>query len=462
MGGRLVAGLRTGKSMEAMSAGIRGPVAGLARPEPLAGAYFWLLVFFFVYCARPEDWIPGVHVIPMAKVTGVLAALAMLSSLGSSKRGLLSLPREVLYLLALDAYLLVGAPFSPVWRGGAVSVALDFSKALVAVVVTILTVTNLARLRRLIFVQTGSVVLISVASVVKGHGQIRLESILGGMYGNSNDLAFAIAITVPFCFAFMLAGRSIIGKAAWAGGMLVAITALMLTASRAGIITLSVVGVFCLWRFGVRGRRPLLVLTAGLLAVLLFVFEGSTLRQRFAAFSGENVTNEETQKAHGSYEQRWALVKESLDAMKHHPIFGLGAHNFTSFSGTWSEVHVTYLQIAVEGGIPALILFLMYFWRGFVNLRRVRRMPYLEPETRLFADAIYGSLLAYSVGALFAPEAYQFFPLFAVAYTSALLGIVRLPRALTEAPEAAVPKRPWRQIGVCTDTRKAQLAGRTH
>jgi hypothetical protein len=27
--------------------------------EPLAGAFFWLSAFYVSYCARPEDWIPG-------------------------------------------------------------------------------------------------------------------------------------------------------------------------------------------------------------------------------------------------------------------------------------------------------------------------------------------------------------------------------------------------------------------
>src|SRR5215472_661340 len=122
--------------------GIRRSWAGLVRPEPLGGAYFWLLVFFFVYCARPEDWIPGLAILPMAKISGVFALLALLMSLGGSKRGLLSLPREAYYLLALDLYLMVSSLLSPVWRGGAVGHTLDFSKALIAVVVTILSVTS--------------------------------------------------------------------------------------------------------------------------------------------------------------------------------------------------------------------------------------------------------------------------------------------------------------------------------
>jgi O-antigen ligase len=438
--------------MEATT-GIRPSVGALVRSEPLSGAYFWLLVFFSVYCARPEDWIPGVRFLPMAKITGVLAVLALLLSLGGSKRGLLSLPREALYLLVLDVYLMISALLSTVWKGGAVFRTLDFSKALVAVVVTILAVTGLERLRRLIFVQTGSVILISAVSIVKGHGQARLQSVLGGMYGNPNDLAFLIALTIPYSFAFMLATRGMARRAAWAGAMLIAMAALVLTASRAGIITVSVAGMFCLWRFAVKGKRPLVLLAAASAAVLIFVFAGKTLRQRFAAFSAENVASNIQQSAYASYEARQALIEESLTIMKQRPIFGLGAGNFMSFSGTWSQVHVAYLQIGVEGGIPALILFLMFFWRGFANLRQVERTPDLDPATRLFTDAAHASLLGVAVGFLFGPFAYQYFPLFAVAYTSTLVVIAKERREPAGDPETMIARRrPWQRLGVYTDT----------
>jgi O-antigen ligase len=455
MAGRLNTQSKDSKLMES-TAGIRRPWAALTQSEPLAGAYFWLLVFYFIYCARPEAWILALTILPIAKITGLFALLALLLSLGSAKRGLLSLPREIYYLLALDVYLMVGGLFSPAWKGGAVALTLDFSKALVAIVVTVLAVTGLARLRRLIFVQTGSVVLISAISIVKGHGQYRLQSVVNGIWGNPNDLAFGIAITLPFCFAFMVATPNIVKKAAWAGAMLIATTALMLTASRQGAITLTVVGLFCLWRFAIRGRRPLIVLAAVVVVVLLFVFAGKPLRQRFTAFTGENITTAGEQSAYGSYEQRRMLAAESLSLMKRYPIFGLGAGNFKNFAGSWQDVHVAYLQIGVEGGIPALILFLMFFWRGFVNLRRVRRRPDLDNETRFFADAVYGSLLAYVVGALFAPEAYQYFPLFAVAYTSVLVFITDERREPARVPETTAARRPWRRLNVNTDTTRSK------
>jgi len=104
---------------------------------------------------------------------------------------------------------------------------------------------------------------------------------------------------------------------------------------------------------------------------------------------------------------------------------GIGTRNFEEYSGVWQEVHMTYLQITVEGGIPALVIFLIFFAYGFKNVRKIMRRKNLSAELKLFTGALQSLLFAFAVGALFAPEAYQFFPYFAVAYTSALLACVR-------------------------------------
>jgi len=39
--------------------------------------------------------------------------------------------------------------------------------------------------------------------------------------------------------------------------------------------------------------------------------------------------------------------------------------------------------------------------------------------------ALHSSMVGFVIGALFSPEAYQFFPYFAVAYTSALVATLR-------------------------------------
>lgn len=429
---------------KAQTAGSTPDAIALER-EPLTGAFFWLSAFYLVYCARPEDWIPGLEYIPLAKISGIFALLALLTSLGKTKRGLRDLPREVSYFFAIICLLFLSAAISPVWKGGAFFKTLDFTKALVAWVLTFLVVTTFARLRRIIFIQSISVATIAIVSVLKGRSHPRLQGVIGGIYGNPNDLAFAIVLCLPFCFAFLLSTRSIPRKAAWAGAMLAMCTSLFMTASRAGFVELLVTGLMCLWLFGVKGKRIYLIAAAALMVLVIGVAAGGRLKDRFAAISGNNLTNDIDVSAYDSYQQRRYLISESIRGIAEHPL-GIGLGNFTVYSGVWRDVHVSYLQIAVEGGIAALVFYLLLFARGFANLRQLRRIPNRDPEVELFSGALYATLVGFVVGALFAPEAYQYFPYFAIAYSSVLLAIVRRREQLDTPslnPSNRRPQKLW-------------------
>jgi O-antigen ligase len=134
----------------------------------------------------------------------------------------------------------------------------------------------------------------------------------------------------------------------------------------------------------------------------------------------------------------------------------VGAGNFVSFSDDWHEVHMTYLQICVEGGIPALILYLMFFGCGFKNLRTMRKAKNLDEHTVLFVGALHSSLIGFIVGALFAPESYQFFPFFAVAFTSTLLQTLR-ERELEPITAAPPPSKPKHFLEVYADYGKTPV-----
>lgn len=395
-------------------------------------AFFWLTAFFFVYCARPEDWIPGLRYLPLGKITGLCALIAFLSSLSKSKKRLSDLPMEARYLLAIMGVMLLSGFLSPVWRGGAVLKATDFSKVYLAWVLILLVVNSLEKLRRLIYIQAASVAFICAVSIAKGGHRPRLEGVLGGIYSNANDLAFAIVLSMPFCLAFLISAKGIFRKLLWVGGILIMLAALFLTASRAGFIDLMITGVVCLWHFGVKGKRLYLIITAALVITVLGSTMGGKLYDRFAAISGDTETE---QSAYGSYQMRTAMMEAAIDAIERYPILGLGMNNLVSYGGHWTEVHMTYLQMAAEGGIPALILYLLFFERGFRNLRQLRRMPGLHGDLKLFSGAMHSSLVGFAVGACFGPEAYHFFPYFAVAYSAALLAIA------TDREPAAVPDK---------------------
>jgi O-antigen ligase len=404
-----------------------GNVMPSRKQPPLGGAFFWLCAFYLVYCARPEDWIPGLSHVPLAKISGIAAFLGLLNSLGKTKRKFGNLPRESQYLLAMIGILFISGVLSPVWPGGAISHLLDFCKVYAAWVLTFMLLTSFDRFRRIIFIQSASVAIICAVSIIKGHAYARLEGVIGGIYSNPNDLAFAIVLSLPFCLAFLIATKSILRKMAWLASILIMLMALFMTASRGGFVTLVIAGTLCLWHFGVRGRRFFLIVGAGLVTVTMLLTAGHTLIDRFEAVSSdaELQAGPGQEAALESYEQRKFLMQKAIEGIAHYPILGVGVRNFQIYSGVWRDVHMTYLQIAVEGGIPAAILFLMFFQRAFSNLKVLRKRRDLDMHTVLFVGALHSSMVGFVVGALFAPEAYQFFPYFAVGYTSALIAILK-------------------------------------
>lgn len=408
--------------------------------KAFSGGFFFLSAFFVIYCCRPEDWFPLLRIIPIAKITAGGAILALLFSGGTAQSKLKKLPREAKYLLALILLLFVSAVLSPVWKGGAISHTIDFAKVFIIFLLVFVLVTDIQRLRRIIFVQSASVMLLTMISIAKGHNRPRLEGVIGGIYSNPNDLAFAIVLSIPFCLAFLITSKGVLRKFFWAAGILSMLVALFLTASRAGFIDMVLSGAVCLWYFGVRGRRPYLIVITAVLSILLLVTAGKKLIQRFEAIS------EQTQgdSAYGSYEARKYLMFKALDGIEHYPVLGIGVNNFINYSGIWHQVHMTYLEIAVEGGIPALILYLLFFACGFRNLRWLLKRKELPPDYGIFAAAMYASLIGFAVGALFGPEAYHFFPYFAVAYTSAMVAVVK--RLDTETVPEAVLGGPLRRM----------------
>jgi O-antigen ligase len=416
-----------------VAAQIPGRGRSIRLADPTKMGFFWLSAFFIVYCARPEDWVPGLKYIPCAKVTAILAMWGLFTALGRTKRTFKDVPKEGKLLLLLIVLMFVGSFFSPIWKGGAVNHTIDFAKVWVAWMITFMLITTFDRLRQIIQIQAASVAVICAISIIKGHNQPRLEGVIGGIYSNPNDLAFAVVLTLPFALAFLVTSKGAGKKVLWVLAMLIMMAAMFLTASRAGFINLLISGAVTLWHFGIKGKRPWLIWGVVLSGVVLLALAGGKLGSRFEALNGDSTTDAS---AYGSYRDRMYLMERAVEGIAHYPIFGLGNNNFMTYSLNWHEVHMTYLQIAVEGGIPCMIIYLMFFRCGFKNLKIMRKAKDLDEHTVLFVGALHSSLIGFVVGACFAPEAYQFFPYFAVAFTSTLLQTLK-ERELE--PKAALP-----------------------
>ena len=412
------------------------------KTEPQPGkssfAFSALLLFTFIYYSRPEDLVPGLGFIPLEKIIGGVALIALIVTLasGQSKK---KLPLEFKVLLVLFGHLALTIPFA-FWRTGAfVTVFEKFSKAVVVAFLVTLLVERFDLLRKLLWVQAASLVLTTISSIAIHHTQQgRLIGALGGIFENPNDLAINISINWPLCMAFLLAARGMVKKIVWSVGVLAMLLGVVLTYSRSGLLAMVVAVVICLWEFGVKGKRFYLIGAAGLLGVVglgVIVATPRYLTRVASLFQG----NIEGSGDRGSLAARRQLLIDSLEVAIHNPMFGVGPGNFGAATLTWRVTHNTYTEFAAEGGFPALFLFLAIMYLAARNLRRIRFLPaYREnPEIRLFTQALWASLIAFAVGSLFASFEYQLFPYFMMAYTSVLYRLASTgssPQSAKEEP----------------------------
>ncbi len=143
---------------------------------------------------------------------------------------------------------------------------------------------------------------------------------------------------------------------------LILLLAILMTASRAGLATAlvgaSLVLVLRLRTFSPSPRRMLLPVLATLAAFLtLAAVFGQGIHQRFS--ESESVD-----------EDRFEAYRASMEIIRNFPWFGTGPGTFSDVfpafrpatmpaRGVWEHAHNTYLQVAIEAGVPFLVVVLL-------------------------------------------------------------------------------------------------------
>jgi len=208
-----------------------------------------------------------------------------------------------------------------------------------------------------------------------------------GTFFNPDFLAGYLVMVIPVCLAFL---------ASWNGqGKVLAVLlaflplpALILTGSRGGLLAfvLSLIAFLVLVRWNrVGDRRFYLSIGLALIAMVaffgVFTLIGSTGRI-VGGGGGESIEHS------GSF--RKYLWEDSIRMAKERPAFGYGFGAFAQAHGPTAQVgytrlaHNSYLQLASEAGVPAVIALLVFFafW-----LRKV--MP-REREEGIEAESLFG------------------------------------------------------------------------
>jgi O-antigen ligase len=420
-------------------------IAAVDTPQKrLVAAYITIVVFWAFYYFRPEDIVTALYVLPLGKILGVIALIALILGTVGQGRGVKLSPEAKLVLL-LYVWCVLCVPFAS-WRGGAFWIVFgDYGKCIIMTIMIGIAVNSVSRLRRLLFIQASATALMAVIGCVFYRNMTRLD-IGNGLYGNANDFAIMIALNWPICLGFMLATRNPFKKLLWGIGLIGMLWAVTLTYSRSGFMATAVAILASFWEFGIKGKRKHVVIGAAVLALLLLpVLIPSHYGTRLEGIFNPNIDPLDK----GSSAARRELLIMSLKLTATHPIFGVGPGQFESVTQTWFVTHNTYTQLSSEVGIPGLILFLLILRRVFRNLKDVTKTERFrsDPQVEIFTRALRASFAGYLVGAFFASYAYELFIYALVAFTGVLYNACHeqaptpKPRQMTKfsrlhAPEA--------------------------
>src|SRR5918993_4290882 len=239
-------------------------------------SYFGVFVFTVLLFFRPYELFPALSFLSTSAYWVALATLLVYLPSQFVLEGNLSAGlREVFLLLLLCLAGLLSIPFARNSVEAWDTFNDTFIKAVLIFIVAVNVVRTERRFRGLLYLTLGATLLLSVAAVrdyqtgnfvVEGY---RIRGLIGGMFGNPNDLALHLVTMTPIFVALMLASRNPVGKLLYGAGAVLSVAANVVTYSRAGFLGLLGVLVVLLWKLG-RGKR-LRVSVVGAVCLSLFI-----------------------------------------------------------------------------------------------------------------------------------------------------------------------------------------------
>jgi len=412
-----------------------GPAAMLLeeRGDPYRFAFGLLYLFTLLLYARPNDLIPAMGTFPLAKIVAGAAPLAYIHAQYRLGKPIIKWTIEVKMVIVMLLLAVMFTPFAASPGDSVTTLNEVFIKTVIIFILIIGVINTRERLRSIIKLTTFCGMWMAVFAIKNyGAGNFtmkgdRIEGLVGGIFGNPNDLAAALNMLIPLAVALALTsgGAMRLLYAVWAlllfGGVIV-------TFSRAGFITLAAVSGVMLWKFG-RGSRSSLALATLAASVLLFSAFSDAYRSRLLTILDLNSD------ASGSAQQRTELLERGLDLSLRHPIIGLGMGNFHIYSINEKVAHNGYVETAAELGMIGLLAYLIIILAPLRGLAKIERER-VKPGARADLDAKYLSiglqtaLIAYMINSFFLSVQYLWYLYYAAGFAVALRLIYSAEKAV--------------------------------
>jgi putative inorganic carbon (HCO3(-)) transporter len=224
------------------------------------------------------------------------------------------------------------------------------------------------------------------------NGGVYLESGYAGL--DNNAVALALVMVLPFCWYMRQKVDIKWLKAVLLVMSFTCITAVIMTKSRNGALAMGTV--FLLITLRSKHKIPVLIMLALLSIPALYLFQN-----QFVA----RMSTLKDVSADKSASSRWVLSMAALHMWKDHPFFGVGFGNDVFMTleapylqidyGTELKVHDTYMQILVDSGPFALLIFVFLLGSTIVRLWLSSHFwKKRDPGLRIYPLVLQTSLIA--------------------------------------------------------------------
>lgn len=326
------------------------------------------LIYLALTIVRPQDYLPGLAHVPILSVVLVVAFLGWLVS--SAKT--FAAPQFAI----LPAFLLVTmiSQATNGWVGGMVD---QFGLFAPAVVIYFVLAAGCTRREHVV---TTMKVFVLCATVLAVHGIQQAITGVGwtgtpigednrivyvGIFHDPNDLGLLFVAVLPM--AAYLTGRSrFLGKLLWLACALLLLYGVYLTNSRGAFLGVLMVGGVYIWRH----RGPVVAGTLGVVGLTVMKLLSSRM----------NELDPEESSAYGRVDAWYA----GLEMFRSHPLFGVGAGNFTDYNDL--TAHNSFVLVLAETGFTGFVLWLAFVGYAFLQMRAV--LGYRPPAEAAPAVAV--------------------------------------------------------------------------
>jgi O-antigen ligase len=306
----------------------------------------------------------------------------------------------VFYLIAAASYftksLSTSFEFSPF---------LSYSSFLLLFLVTVTVVDSLRRLRWVMLVAVGSVAFASLYMVREWqkYHTVYQDFRPGWVVGDPNYFTVSALLALPIAFYMMLGSKRPWERVFCTGCLLVTLVAVTLGASRGGFLGLVVAFLFVVWHSRERLRN--LVLVSALVLPLSLISTASPLGRLLHPSHGDKEAQE----------SRTTVWLAGLHMIESHPMTGVGLGNFKPLVAEYEQgetvvdhiAHNSYIEVAAEMGLPALLVFLGILYFSYRTLGRVGASRSAPPFVSQAALGLQAGLLGSAIAIFFVSGQYQ-------------------------------------------------------